>query len=73
MVRLTSLKETLFADDTGEARDRLIATLASAAAPHENHPDAVRFAASAARDVIDTLWARYHGMPPETASPARRR
>ncbi|AOJ07281.1 hypothetical protein [Burkholderia mayonis] len=62
MVRLTSLEETLFADDTGEARDRLIAMLASVAARHENRPDTVRFAANAARDVVDTLWARYHGM-----------
>ncbi|AOJ83909.1 MULTISPECIES: hypothetical protein [Burkholderia] len=72
MVRLTALEETLFADDTGEARDRLLAVLARACAPGGDCPDAVRLAASAARDVIDTLWARYHGSPPGQAGTSPR-
>ncbi|RKT98841.1 hypothetical protein C7H84_34760 [Burkholderia sp. Nafp2/4-1b] len=60
MVRLTSLEEALFADATGEARDRMTATLVRGMTSDVELSPAVRFAASAALDVINTLWARYH-------------
>jgi hypothetical protein len=63
MVRLTSLEETLFEDEAGLHRERLIDLLLTSLSAHggDHRSDSLRHAAEAAREVIETLWSRYHG------------
>ncbi|RQR48133.1 hypothetical protein DIE19_33600 [Burkholderia sp. Bp9126] len=60
MVRLTDLEETLYYDNSGQARDRMIAMLADMAATRGDGAPAMQHVFSAARDIIDILWHRYH-------------
>lgn len=70
MTRLTSLEDALYADRDGVWRDEAIACLRSAerdscvACTAEERQAAREYAAacSAAIQVIETLWTRYHGV-----------
>jgi secretion system chaperone SsaE len=62
MVRLTNLEDVLCADFTGHHRDKLIGILRVGLPERpEKCPEQLSHAARAARGVIETLWARYHG------------
>jgi hypothetical protein len=61
MVRLTDLEDMLSADASGQHRDELIDILeAGLSGRLEQCPEQVYLAAHAAREVIQTLWLRYH-------------
>lgn len=67
MVRLTMLEDVLAADTQGERRDACVACLLAGRAGHAGTDESadkmteLDGARLAAIDVIERLWARYHG------------